>query len=251
MSATHLNAVLSNLTDLVDEQGQSEKLSLVKSPDKGGFTIFERTGVNKRRKLYIKTPLLLCSTGLEDNNCVKLQLTTKFYEDITNFEQWLKYHLLLEENDVYINKDTDLAQVQDNEEDHDDIYRTLIHTGEEEHVNVFLDTRSKVFDRDNQRVQTDKYNEYLSGRFSCTVALELSNVSIFAGKVQIKPHIFQLKVYSFSLLPSGCTIFHDIGAFTDFMEQRGEQLAVDTTLAITSYSDAVEDFNPDINELMD
>lgn len=237
--------VLSGLDQLVNNEGKSEQLHLCRNKDTDGFTIYEKLSTKKRRKLYIRTPILICSTGLQDNNCIQLELNANFCLQLQNFERWLKSELEDHENI----RELDLAQETGGGEE--DIYRSLIKTDETEHINVFIDTRSRVFDRDGQKVPEDKRHDYLSGYFRCTLALELSQLTVFADKLQINPHIFQLKVMSFSLLPPGCEIYHDISLFLEVMQQRESEHQSADRLAITSYNDAVEDFDPDVNELMD
>ena len=223
---------LFRLDELVSDDGSSDQLQLHDS------TIFQKLTDTRRRRLYIKTPVLICQSGIEDNNRIRLELSAAFIAKLQHLEKWITEHL-----DKKITEDLD----------NDDCYRSLIKTDSAgtEHLNVFIDNRSKIFDRDNQEIPGDKYHEFMTGYFKCMLVLELSKLAVFANKVQINPHVFQLKVISFSVLPPGCKIYNSVELFNSDMEQRKTEQPYDEPNCKSSYNDAVDDFDPDLNELMD
>uniref|UniRef100_A0A6C0J803 Uncharacterized protein n=1 Tax=viral metagenome TaxID=1070528 RepID=A0A6C0J803_9ZZZZ len=197
----------------------------------------------KRRKLYIKTPILQCNIGICEGNNINLNFTASFHKQIYDLEEYIQNEL--QKHTKFLNMDEQDTIGKES------IYRSMIKNDDgEEYIKLYINKNSKVFDRDNQRIDTDKYDEYLSGKFCCALVLELSEINVFADKAQFKPNVFQLKVYSFSLLPSGCKIYDNIELFNKEMKRIKLEQNNDC-VEMTAYDDAVIEYDPNVNELLD
>lgn len=129
----------------------------------------------------------------------------------------------------------------------DERYDSVIHRDENgtEMLHLRLTKNSRVFDRDKALVKPEDYQSYTSAEFKCVALLDLSKITVFQDKARITPYISQLMILSYCTLPKGCIIFNDEEGLKHEMENRKLSAPI-----INDDDDAVIDFDPDVNELL-
>lgn len=166
----------------------------------------------KKKKLYVSTPVLACSKGIDDSGFIELELNISSLTVLSAIDKWLEDRL---EN-----------------------YRPIVKS---DMIKVKVDTETKIYDRDNGLVDN---RDCLSCKFKARLVLGLNEVFRVAESVLVSIKVLQLKVYTFSLLPEGCSIHHSVDEFNASRSEVGGGVEV-------GYDEPVTDFDPEINELLD
>lgn len=224
-----------------------DSLKLIKAKDNQGQPVIKIVDSNRKR-LYVRTSMMYCGLGVSDGK-MELFISSRDYEAIHKFDQWLE-HRLSTCSDYLIN--TDHAR-ESNMGESESIYRSVIkqcETGEEV-LRLYLNPRTRIFDRNKQSIDKENYTEILNARFSCYALIELSIVQEYADKLSLSPTLNQLMILSFTQLPPGCLMFYDENEYLDALKERSNSTKV---IGITEYDeeeDAVIDCDQDLNELLD
>lgn len=205
--------------------------------------------MSNQKPFYFKSGCLNSPTGFIsdslDNNCkFQVELNDIHVAKLTSYEQWLKdqlpdigKYLLVED----MAKEQDIGM--------DNIYHSSISYGDNGNkiLSLYLTSRSALFDRNKKRINTNEDNiTSVSGRFKCRFIISMSNVTVFNGKFYVKPELHQLMILNQSLMPEGCIVFENEDDFLKEVENRDQG-----SNHFTFYEDAVCDYDPDINELLD
>lgn len=142
----------------------------------GGHKICEKISPGKVRRLYFITPIMKCPTGINENY-IELEGVDTFYRGLSTLEDWIQIH------------------------------SADYHPMDRDRIRIYLDYNTKIYDRDGE-LMVDR--DCLNGTFRCSLIVDASEIT---ERGYLKLTIFQMKVYSFSLLPEGCRIMNDRETF--------------------------------------
>lgn len=176
----------------------------------GGHKICEKIAASRIRRLYVIMPIMKCPIGLNEGY-IELEGVDEVFHGFTVLEDWIQAH----KNDYHpMNRDR---------------------------VRVYLDHNSKIYDRDGE-LMTDR--DCLSGTFRCSLIVDASEIT---DKGYLRLTVFQMKVYSFSLLPEGCKIVADRDEFLACMQTTGPSTEREKEFID---DEPAEGYDPNINELL-
>lgn len=136
------------------------------------------------------------------------------------------------------------------EDDSDLPYKSLIHKDDGlDTIHLRLSGNSRVFDSNNVRLDEDQIAQCTAGQFTANFLLSLSCLRVYQGHFFWSATPVQMKVCQFCTLPEGCIVFHSEDRLRDELSKRHDTV-VDTRKEEETPV-PVEDFDPDVNELMD
>lgn len=134
------------------------------------------------------------------------------------------------------------------EDDSDLPYKSLIHKDDGlDTMHLRLSSNSRVFDSNNVRLDEEQAGQCTAGQFTANFLLSLSCLRVYRGHFFWSATPIQMKVCQFCTLPEGCIVFHSEDKLREELATRHNIV----TEAREEEEAPVQNFDPDINELMD
>lgn len=186
-------------------------LSLKKDDDRYKICEITEAGTpSKVRRLYLVLPIMTCANGINDTY-FELEPNDTVFQGLSSLEEWIT------------------ERVPD------------YHPIEKDRLRVYLDSYAKIYDRDGEKMDD---RECLNSMFRCSLIVDISEIT---AKSYLKISVFQMKVYSYSLLPEGCKIFDNKEQFLSHLENSDRK----NIREWESIEDPVaEGYDPNVNELI-
>ena len=193
-----------------------------------------------KNRLYAKTGCWVCPYGLGDNNTLTVVVPDNYCEHMYKIDN-------IGRTVVRNNYET-IFGTPAPEDDDEMPYIPLIKTLEDgsDVMNVRLSDKVRVFDKNGEYIPD--HASCLSSQFSAYYLLDLSALSIYNGYVTWQVWPIQIKVKQYCVLPEGCLILNSLDEVDGALKQR---IKVKVKSRSVDDLDAVVDFDPDANELMD
>ena len=189
----------------------------------------------KKIPLHVKTNCWTCPFGRDDQNNVYAVISSEQFFNIEDLDRYgrdvCKYFLKSDDQPVP-----------------DELpYKSMIQQVDGLDVlqlRITEDTR--VFDNNNIKLSKEQADQWMSVQFSGNFMLSFSMRISSTGNYYwvVKP--VQIKVKRYFALPQGCKIFDNDTDLAEEMDRRKEQQP-----AVPDVEEALVDFDPDVNELLD
>lgn len=211
------------------------------------YVTTQSNGKPKKTPLHIKTNCWTCPFGRDDQGKLIAAISDNQYFDIEELDRFgrdvCKYFLKHEGHEI--------------PDDLDDLpYKSLFH-----HIDgldvlqLQMSDQTRVFDSNGVKLSTEQANQWTAGQFSGHFLLSLGlrvwtgdDGSLSSnGKFYWTVQPVQIKVKRYFTLPKGCEIFDNVEEFEEEMDKR-KKITVKTRV---QDEEAVVDFDPDVNELLD
>jgi hypothetical protein len=203
-------------------------------------------GKNKKTPLHVKTNCWTCPFGRDDQGKLTVVISDEQYFKVEEIDQFGR--------DVckYFLKD-DGKEVPD---DPDDLpYKSLIQTMDGLDVlNLQMSDRTRVFDKNGIKLSEEQSGQWTAGQFAGNFLLSLGlrvwsgeDGTSTNGKFYWSVQPVQVKIKRYCTLPEGCKIFESEAELQRALESRKKI----TIKRRVDDDEAVVDFDPDVNELLD
>lgn len=127
-------------------------------------------------------------------------------------------------------------------------YKSLIHKDDGlDTMHLRLTDNTRVFDSNNVRLDNDQVSQCTGGQFTANFLLSLASLRVYQGHFFWSVSLAQMKVCQFCTLPEGCIVFHSEDKLREELATRREMI----TEKREEEEAPVQDYDPDVNELMD
>jgi len=127
-------------------------------------------------------------------------------------------------------------------------YKSLIYQDDGlDTLHLTMSDHTRVFDDAGVKLTPEQSNQWLSGQFVANFLLSLS-MRIYGGVYYWTVSAVQIKVRRYCTLPEGCIVFTD----EDELKAELESRKIRPQIRLRAQDEeAVAEFNPDVNELLD
>ena len=207
------------------------------SVSKDGVTLYY--GMNR---FTAKTPILTCPYGVSESGSL-----TALVPDTGDAFYWLDDL----GRTIVRNNHVQLFGTEAPEDDDDLPYYPLVRTDENtgsDTIRMQLNEQVRVFD--NNSVKIPEYQQFVSSQFLGYFWLDFSTLTVYRGKVMWSLRPLQIKVQQYCALPEGCIIYDELPEAEEAVKER-IKVKVQAKERTNEHLDAVVDFDPDVNELLD
>lgn len=201
-------------------------------------------GKPKKTPLYVKTNCWTCPFGQDDQGKLLVAISDSQYFDVEELDRFgrdvCKYFLKHEGHEI--------------PEDLDNLpYKSLLH-----HIDgldvlqMQMSDHTRVFDSNGVKLSPDQANQQIAGQFSGHFLLSLG-LRVWSREDSTSQSFYwtiqpiQIKVKRYFTLPEGCKIFDNEEELKGDMDIRKKI----TIKKRVEDEEAVVDFDPDVNELLD
>lgn len=201
------------------------------------------TGKPKKTLLHIKTGCWTCPYGKDDQGKLTVVISDNQYFKVDELDKFgrdvCKYFLRQAGQEV--------------PEDLDDLpYKSLIQNVDGLDVlQLQMTDRTRVFDSNGIKLSDEQSSQCTAGQFSGHFLLQLG-LRVWSGagedgKFYWSVQPIQIKIKRYCSLPEGCVIFDNEAELEEELHKRKKI----TIKKRVQDEEAVADFDPDVNELMD
>lgn len=192
-----------------------------------------------KNKLYVKTGCWTCPYGINDGNALVCVVPDQYCEKLNSLDDLARSILMDHHEQIYgTPAPEDVESLQ---------YIPLMKTLENglETIRMPIADHVRIFDSNGERV-TDR--QYMSSQFSAYFLLDMSTLTCNKGYVSWSLWPVQIKIKRYCVLPEGCLIYDTVEDVNKAVKQR---VQIKPKPKHTDALDAVVEFTPDVNELLD
>lgn len=209
-----------------------------------GITLYyvstKADGKTKKTPLHVKTNCWTCPYGRDDQGKLLVAISDDQYFNIEELDRYgrdvCKYFLKQDKKDGCVPEEEELP------------YKPLLNKVDGLDVlQLQLSDNTRVFDSNGVKLTTDQANQWMSGQFSghFLLSLGLRKWSVdSSGTYYWVVQPVQIKIKRYFTLPEGCKIFDNEQDLQNELDNRAQSTAQPD-------DEAVVDFDPDVNELLD